>query len=103
VWFFGPQWTPRTVATGASVALLEVDWVGVEPRPPVPGFDPTSPSAPHYNFAYLDAVVRQFAGTGISPGFLVTDAPVWAEAPGGPRELEADGAWRPNGVYLPCV
>jgi hypothetical protein len=98
LWFdaVGPSWIPRTVATGARVALLEIDWAGVEPNAPRPGFDPSSPSAPQYNFGYVDAIVREFAGTGISPAFLVTDAPQWAEAPGGPAELEADGAWEPN-------
>jgi hypothetical protein len=98
VWFdgIGQSWMPRTIATGAGIALLEIDWASVEPRPPAAGFDPTNPAAPNYSFGYVDAIVRQFAGTGIAPAFLVTDAPRWAEAPGGPSELEAAGAWEPN-------
>ena len=94
VGFYGPAWTARTVATGAKLVLLEIDWEEVEPNPP--GADPTNPAGPGLNFAYIDAVLRQFAGTGIQAAFLVTDAPAWAESPGGPAALEADGAWKPN-------
>src|SRR5437016_3126379 len=87
---------PRTVATGAGVVLLEIDWAGVEPRSPRAGFDPSDPSGSQYNFGYVDSVVREFPGTGIAPAFLVTDAPSWAEGPGGPPNLVAQGAWNPN-------
>jgi hypothetical protein len=102
VWFdgIGPHWIPLTVSTGAKVALLEIDWLSVEPHAPTAGQVPTSPSDPAYNFGYVDSVVKEFAGTGISPAFLVTDAPSWAEAPGGPASLEADGAWKPNAAAL---
>jgi hypothetical protein len=97
VWFYGPSWTTRTVVTGAKLVLLEIDWTSVEPDAPSPGvFDPTNLSDPKYNFTYIDAVLRQFAGSGIQAAFLVSDAPSWAEAPGGPAALEAAGAWRPN-------
>jgi hypothetical protein len=96
VWFYGPSWTPRTVITGARLVLLEVDWAAVAPNAPAPGVDPTSPGDPQYKFDYIDAVLRQFAGSGISAAFLVSNAPGWAETPGGPAELEAAGAWRPD-------
>ncbi|MEA2158623.1 MAG: polysaccharide biosynthesis protein PslG, partial [Solirubrobacteraceae bacterium] len=92
------QWLQRTAVTGARVVLLEVDWVSIEPNAPPRGVDPTNPNGPQYGFAYLDARVRQFAASGMSVAFLVTDAPRWAEAPGGPAALEADGSWRPNPV-----
>jgi hypothetical protein len=97
VWYDanGGPWVTRTVATGAKMVLLEVDWAEVAPTMPRPVYDPTSPSDPQYDFGYLDAVLRKFAGAGISPAFMVTDAPRWAEAPGGPADLEADGAWNP--------
>ena len=39
VWFdaSGPRWIPLTVATGSKLALLEIDWRGVEPNPPPTG------------------------------------------------------------------
>ncbi len=97
VWFTGgPTWVQRTIQTGARVVLLEIDWNHIEPSAPQAPDDPTSPSDPQYDFSYVDAVLRQFEGTGISPAFLVTDAPGWAEAPGGPQYLEALGGWKPN-------
>jgi hypothetical protein len=97
IWFDGgPSWLARTEATGVKVVLLEIDWAGVEGNPPPAGVDPTNPADPQFDFSYVDAVVRQFVSTGIQPAFLVTDAPRWAEAPGGPAILEQDGAWEPN-------
>jgi hypothetical protein len=98
VWFDAgwQSWIPRTTATGAKIVLLEVDWTSVAPKAPMGGVNPSSPSDPQYDFSYLDQIVREFAGTGISPAFLVSDAPQWAEAPGGPSLFEQDGAWEPN-------
>jgi hypothetical protein len=100
VWYdaIGASWVQPTVATGARLVLLEMDWASVEPTPPAPGSDPTTPSAPQYQFAAYDDVLRKFAGTGISIAFLITDAPAWAEAPGGPPALEQQGAWRPSAL-----
>jgi hypothetical protein len=91
-----PLWLQRTTATGAKMVLLEVDWLSVEPNAPPAGVDPTNPAGPQYDFSYLDARVKEFAGSGLSVAFLVTDAPPWAEAPGGPANFEADGSWQPN-------
>jgi hypothetical protein len=102
VWFTQPtpqaaqQWVTRTTAAGAKLVLLEVDWVGVEPSPPLAGTDPTNPADSNYYWGEIDSRVREFAGSGLTIGFLVGDAPQWAEAPGGPAQLEADGAWEPN-------
>lgn len=98
VWFDAgwQPWVHRTVVSGAKVVLLEVDWAAVEPRAPAAGADPTDPSGSQFNFGFIDQVMREFAGSGIAPAFLVSDAPRWAEAPGGPAQYEADGAWRPD-------
>lgn len=97
VWYIGgPTWIQKTVATRAHVALIEVDWVSIEPTKPPREIDPTDPNGPEYRFGYLDQLVRQFQGTGISLAFLVSDAPQWAEAPGGSPLLNANGAWEPN-------
>jgi hypothetical protein len=89
-------WISRAAATGARTVLLIAYWNGLAPNPPASAVDPRNPSDPQYSFASLDAQIRQFAGTGITPALLVTDAPGWAEAPGGPPSLEAVGAWRPS-------
>lgn len=100
-WFTGSptsdaQWVARTSATGAGLVLLEVDWTSVEPTAPPPGVDPTNPAGPEYDFSYLDSRIREFANSGMQVALLVTDAPQWAEAPGGPSQYVADGAWEPN-------
>lgn len=100
VWFDpspgGPQWVPKTVATGAKRVQIEVDWKGIEPTAPGPGTDPSNPNGPQYNFASLDARIREFAGSGISPILMVLDAPAWAEGAGGSAQQVAEGAWKPN-------
>jgi hypothetical protein len=97
VWLAGgPAWVQNTVATRARVALLDIDWAANESSAPPPGADPSDPSGPQFNFASIDATVRLFKGSGISPAFVVTDAPSWAEAPGGPARLRVLGAWKPN-------
>jgi hypothetical protein len=94
--FSQPGWIPRAVHAGAHMVLLDLTWSNVEPNAPAPGTDPTSPSDPQYDFSPVDAAVRSFAATGISVAILVSEAPSWAEAPGGPTNLEVDGSWRPS-------
>lgn len=96
VWFTGGMpWITRTVATGAKVVLIEADWNALEPHRPSGGLT-SDPSSPAFNFGQTDAIAREFAGTGIQVAFLVTDAPQWAERGGGPKALEAAGAWKPD-------
>lgn len=92
----GAQWVPQIVATGARLVLVGVNWSSIEPTAPAPGGDPTNPAGIQYDFTSLDQTVREFAGTGVSVAFSVSDAPSWAEAPGGPQLSEDDGAWKPN-------
>src|SRR5437868_10213933 len=58
VWFYGSQWNQATKASGATLALLEVDWESIEPTAPAAGVDATDPSGPEYSFSSLDAAVR---------------------------------------------
>jgi hypothetical protein len=99
VWFDasgGPSWVAKTSAAEAKIVLIEVDWVSVEPNAPPAGVDPKDPAGPQYTFGYLDQRVKELASSGIQVAFLVGDAPQWAEAAGGPADLEATGGWEPN-------
>jgi hypothetical protein len=103
VWFDAPadgisvhRWLKNTESTGARFVQVEVDWVGVEPSAPRPGESPTNPSAKQFNFGYLDAEVAEFERTGLRPVFLVTDAPRWAQGPGGTAAEYATGGYEPN-------
>jgi hypothetical protein len=102
VWFDsgGAQWISRTAATGATRAMLTITWAQVEPTAPAPGTDPTNPAGSQFNFGYIDSVLREFANTDVAPVLMVTSAPRWAEKPGGPAALEAEGAWEPNATAL---
>jgi hypothetical protein len=103
VWFDAPadgvshqSWLTRTKAAGARLAQIEVDWTGAEPDPPAAGASLTNPSAPQFNFGYLDREVEEVRQAGLQPVFLVTDAPRWAQHPGGTASEYANGAYEPN-------
>jgi hypothetical protein len=101
VWFTGSSqgnanWVARTSATGAKLVLLEVDWSSVAPTAPPAGANLASPAAPNYDFSGLDGRIKEFSGSGVAVALLVTDAPSWAEGPGGSADLRARGAWEPN-------
>lgn len=107
VWFTqGSHWSPwiqRTAASGARVALIEVDWESIEPRAPSAGAAASNPSGSQYNFSSLDSRVEEFENSGVSVAFLITDAPAWAEQPGGPASLEKQGAWKPSASAFGAV
>ena len=90
------SWLTKTRAAGARIVQIEVDWTGAEPDPPAPGASLTSPSAPQFDFAYLDREVEEVRQAGLQPVFLVTDAPRWAEGPGGTAAEYATGGYEPN-------
>ncbi|HET9118851.1 MAG TPA: hypothetical protein VFN75_12365 [Pseudonocardiaceae bacterium] len=103
VWFDPPsdgitvnQWVANTQSTGARFVQVEVDWTSVEPNAPTGNESLTNPNAPEFSFGYLDTELKEFARTGLTPVFLVTDAPRWAEGPGGTADEYATGGFRPN-------
>jgi hypothetical protein len=79
-----PVWIQRTKASGAKLVLLDRTWTNLEP------------TAGHFSWADTDAIVRKFEGTGIQVALLISGAPRWAEAPGGPAAFYKDGSWKPN-------
>lgn len=96
-----PQyWVPKTTEAGIKVVLIEMDWASISPNPPAPGLA-TNPGNPGYQFGgYMDPVVQMLSNAGLQVALLITDAPSWAEAPGGPARFEDDGAWKPNASAL---
>jgi hypothetical protein len=79
-----PAWVHRTERSGAKMVLIDSTWGDVEP------------SSGHFSWTNLDGIVRQFEGTPVQVAVLISGAPGWAEAPGGPAAFESDGAWKPN-------
>jgi hypothetical protein len=107
VWFDSPadhisdqRWITKTAATGAKLVQIEVDWNTVEPRAPSHRDQPTDPAGKQFNFASIDQGVKEFAGTGLQPIFLVTNAPRWAEGMGGTGAEYATGGYEPNPTAL---
>jgi hypothetical protein len=103
VWFDAPAdgistatWIAKTRSTGARFVQIEVDWTSVEPNAPSGHESLTSPSAREFSFNYLDSQVSRFVGTGLTPVFLVTDAPRWAEGSDGTATEYATGGYEPN-------
>jgi hypothetical protein len=87
----------RIRATGASVVRIPVEWrYIVSPDPPA-GFDAADPASPAYDFAAVDAAVRDTVAAGLTPLLVVTRAPAFAEAPNRWR-YAYPGSWAPDPV-----
>ncbi len=93
------QWLDRSVAIHASVERIDVDWSAVAPQQPPAGFDAADPSSPGYDWATIDAAVRDAAARQIDVLVTVFRAPSWAEGAGRAARAAA-GSWRPDPVKL---
>ena len=88
-------WIPRAVGEGAGMVRLNVDWAQVAPATRPPGFSPTDPASPAYNWTTVDAAVRDLTSHGLKVLISITYAPKWAEGPDMPAAVQP-GTWRPN-------
>lgn len=85
-------WQDRARDAGASLIRVNVPWRGYVAGPPA---DPRDPADHAYDFAALDATVRDLDARGFDVLFTVYSAPDWAE--GGKREGSASaGTWKPD-------
>ncbi len=74
---------------------MNVYWSDVAPRRRPANFRASDPSSPGYDWAPVDAAVRDLENRGLAALLNVTFAPTWAEGPGKPRGAQA-GTWRPD-------
>jgi hypothetical protein len=95
----GNAWLGRTVASGARLILLWVDWADVSPQQPPAGTDPSDPANPAYDWGTLDATVQAATERGLTVVLSITNAPPWAEGPDRPANA-APGTWRPDATAL---
>jgi hypothetical protein len=87
----------RIRATGASVVRIPVEWRYIVSPDPAAGFAAGDPASPAYDFAAVDAAVRDTVAAGLTPLLVVSRAPAFAEAPN--RWAYAyPGSWAPNPV-----
>lgn len=95
-------WLDRTVAAGAQLVLLPVDWAAISPQPPPAGTSPSDPANPEYNWGTLDTAVRGATARGLTVAFTVAGGgggPPWADGPHRPASAQP-GTWRPNAGAL---
>ncbi len=84
---------------GAQLVMLGASWRSLAPDQPPPGFRPTDPADPAYDFGRLDAQVRALAARGRKIGLTVSQAPVWATQSGAPSAAER-ASWRPSAAMF---
>ncbi len=90
-------WLTRARQLGSTMVRIDVNWSGVAPAQPPAGFRGADPADPDYNWAELDATIREAAAQHQRVLLMLHDAPTWAEAPKPPSYV-APGAWDPNPV-----
>jgi hypothetical protein len=92
-----PYGTMRTVA--AATVRISLFWSRVAPSGSVkpPGFNPSQPADPHYDWTTVDAAVRAAAQNHRQVLLNLYSAPRWAEGPHRPASANVlAGAWDPD-------
>ncbi|HLY49016.1 MAG TPA: hypothetical protein VKR21_07455 [Solirubrobacteraceae bacterium] len=82
--------------TDASVIRVAVYWARIAPTRQTPGFNPSDPNDPNYNWSSLDYAVRTAANHHKQLLAVIWDAPTWAEGPGTPGPGVSPGSWNPD-------
>jgi len=68
----------RVYDAGARTVRLYLDWRHIAPTQPPPGFDPSNPADPAYNWAPVDEEIQIAIAQGLDPLVVVSEAPAWA-------------------------
>jgi hypothetical protein len=86
----------RTRDAGAGAIRLLLNWKEVAPSSPPPGFDPSNPADPAYNWSTFEGEVKPAAAAGLQVLVVIRSAPAWAEGSGSGRS----GTVRPDPVQF---
>ena len=89
-------WLPRAQALGSKSVRLDIGWNRIAPVTLSPGFDPSDPADPRYNWSSVDSSVEALVAHGQSVVLMARGAPTWAEGPGMPANLQFPGIWMPD-------
>ncbi len=73
----------RIRGAGAKLVRIELDWNGVAPASPPPGFQPANPNDPSYHWRKADRVIDQAFAAGLEPIIDIGSPPAWAQDPSG--------------------
>ena len=82
----------RARAAGTTTVRLALHWVSAAPQSRPPGFDPSDPADPAYNWSWFDGQVRLAAAHDLEPVVPITIAPKWATSTGDDHITEPDPA-----------
>jgi hypothetical protein len=94
-------WLSRTVAAGAGIVRVPVEWPSIvgKTRAPVSKtrvpVNPADPADPAYNFSAIDRAVVDARAYGLNVLLTVNHAPAYAEGPNRPSWAEP-GTWAPR-------
>jgi hypothetical protein len=88
-------WLARTVASGARLVLLGVNWPAIAPGRP--RGNQSNPANPSYHWGTLDQTVRAAVAHRLTVAFSVASAggPEWVDGPHRPPQAVL-GTWNPN-------
>jgi hypothetical protein len=89
-------WLPRAQAVGSRVVRVDVGWSRIAPATLSPGFNPSNPADPRYDWSQADSAVEALAAHGQAIVIMARGAPVWAEGPNMPAGLQFSGTWMPD-------
>jgi hypothetical protein len=87
----------RIRATGARVVRIPIEWRSIVSADPPAGFDASDPASPAYDFAPIDASVRDTLAAGLTPLLVLMRAPAFAEA-AHRWPYAYPGSWAPDPV-----
>jgi hypothetical protein len=95
--FLGPNATlvsQRVHDAGARKIRLLLNWKEVAPASPPPGFDPSNPADPSYDWSEFEAELLPAAAAGLEAIVVVRTAPPWAAGAGAgkPGTVSPDAA-----------
>jgi beta-glucosidase/6-phospho-beta-glucosidase/beta-galactosidase len=68
----------RVRNAGARAVRMTLAWNTIAPKKRPPGFDPTNPADPAYNWTYVDRLITGARAHGLEPLMTISSAPTWA-------------------------
>jgi hypothetical protein len=87
-------WLSRTVAAGAGIVRVPVEWPDIVGNTRVP-LNPADPADPAYDFSAIDRAVVDARAYGLNVLLTVNHAPPYAEGPNRPSWARP-GTWAPR-------
>ena len=97
---YQPEIFQQARATGSRMVRLALDWNLVAPKQAPSVWQPSDPSDPHYDWAYIDTGVTEAVRAGLEPVLLIDGAPAWAQRCTGSPDLQDTSLCDPEPAAL---